>query len=1262
MDQSLSNGVPRGDNRTIIPEVTAAAGAGTEFRILGQFEVTQGGEAVALSGTRKALLAALLLRANEPVTIDQLIEDVWGEQPPASALKMVRNAIWALRKLLEKDALATRPGGYELQLEPGRLDAERFERLAQAGSEALACGAPAEAADRLREALGLWRGRALADFAYSPFAHPSIARLEELRLNALEDRIEADIELRRHSDLVGELEQLVAEQPLRERLRAQQMVALYRSGRQAEALGAFQQARRLLVDELGLEPSPSLRRLEQSILRHDPELEPPADRVEQVAPAELPETRRGVVILFVLVSPQDGTDAEARRRVLAAASEAAAAVLERHGAEAEPLQSGAMMGVFGVPAAHEDDPLRALRAAAELAAASGPPLEADIALGLDAGEVIVGKTDGRPTVDGEVVASAASLAQAARPGEVLVGTGAEQLLRGAARLERRSGVWRLVDLVAGAPAIARRFDTPLVGRERELELLRERFERCVQDGAAHLFTVLGPPGIGKSKLARELAASLEGEARVLHGRCLPYGDGVTFWPLREILRAAVGDDTGAGVARLLAGEPDAKAVCDHLTAAVGGEGSAGGSREETFRAARRLLETLARERPLVLVLEDLHWAEPTFLELVDHVLDLVRDVPILLLCLARPELVERRPLWAGGRSRVASILLEPLGNRDAERLIDNLEGGRTLEPDARARIVEAAEGNALFVEQMLALLAEGGAETAVPPSLQALLASRLDRLPPAERRLLDRAAVAGRHFSHEDVLALAPEEERADAGAMLGALARRELIRAERGEGDFRFVHGLVREAVYESVPKHSRARLHERCAALLERRESGMELDELVGYHLEQSHRYLEELGTVGARAAELAARAASRLGRAGTRASARGDVAAAVGLLTRAVALLGPTARERVALLAELVEALRESGDFPRAELVLGELTAAAAEQGDRVLRAYAVVSRHRLRLKTSAGPDAESFEREALDAVAAFEEADDDRLLAKAWELLAVESWFHCRAGDAERALAKAIEHARRAGDGGTEAQSVGLSIGAAVFGPLPVPDGLRRCDAILAEPPGQRRVAAAALRALAALSAMQGGFDTARDALAQARAMLEDLGLALAAAQAAETAGTIELLAGDPVAAEEELRAGYDRLERMGVASTRANLAALLATALSAQGRDREGLLMSEVAEQAAAAVDLSAQVHWQAARTRALAGLGRPEEALRFGHSAVGLAERTDFLNVRGDALMALSQAEPGVVGRAVRLYERKGNIVAAAGARARIRGSVSARP
>src|SRR5439155_9253364 len=402
-------------------------------------------------------------------------------------------------------------------------------------------------------------------------------------------------------------------------------------------------------------------------------------------------------------------------------------------------------------------------------------------------------------------------------------------------------------------------------------------------------------------------------------------------------------DVEAGIAKLLAGDPEGATVAARVAGAVGaGEGAA--AREETFRATRRVFDALAADRPLVLVLEDMHWAEPTFLEPVEHVADLGR-APILLLCLARPELLERRPLWAGGRARFRSILLEPLSERESEQLIDSLLTG-PLTPEVRARIASTAEGNPLFLEQVLALFEEEseGEEPMVPPTIHALLASRLDRLDAAERSVLERASVVGRSFSPAAVIELSADEERAAVESRLEALVHRDLVRAEHGatgEEGFRFAHLLIREAAYESVPKRTRADLHERLADRLER--VGPEpIDELVGYHLEQAYTFRRELSVEPGSTRELARRAADRLASAGRRAHGRGDAPAAAGFLGRAAALLEHGDAGRGRLLADLVEARRESGDFDGARAAIEALDA-AADAGDPVLRATAGVVRH-------------------------------------------------------------------------------------------------------------------------------------------------------------------------------------------------------------------------------------------------------------------------------------------------------------------------------
>ena len=1266
-----------------------------EFRILGPFEARRASRPLRLGGARqRSLLAALVIRANTPVSRDRLIADLWEADPPDTAAKMVQNYVSQLRKLLGPQALVTRPQGYELVVDSEQVDARRFESLVEEGRRELAESAALHAAELLREALGLWRGAALLDFAYEPFAQAEIARLEELRLIALEDRIAADLALGRHTELVGELEALAAQQPLREPFRVQLMLALYRSGRQAEALDVYHKTRELLIERLGIEPSRPLKRLERAILLQDPSLEqesePEPDDVRAAAPAPLREVRKTVSVVFaevITVGPR--LDPEALRRPLAAALETVSQVLERYGGSVETLPTEAVAAVFGIPAVHEDDALRAVRAAVELRdaiAGSTRELGEDwggriaIRAAVNTGAVVA---EGPRVAAGDAIDLAARLSQAAAADEILISDPTLRLVESSVRVEaadplRLEGssealaAWRVVDGIS-PPEIRRRADTPMVGRERELAELRQAFERAARERLPYLFTVLGGPGIGKSRLAAEFASSLELEATVLAGRCLPYGEAITFWPLAEIVRQAAGDDTRAAIVELLARENDGELIADRIVGALGVVESAPPS-EETFWAARKLLEVLARRRPLVLVLEDLHWCATTFLDLVEHVADWARDAPILLVCLARPELLEARPSWGGGKLNATSISLGPLSGREAAALIETVAGGEQLPEEALRRAAEAAEGNPLFLEEMLRMLSENGSEgeLTVPPTIQALLAARLDRLHAEERAVLERASVIGKEFWRGAVLDATPEAARAAVDVHLQTLVRRELIRPHRslfpGDEAFRFRHILLREAAYDSVPKETRGELHERFAEWLERTAGprAREFEEMIGYHLEQAFRYRDELGPVDEHGEELLLRASDRLAAAGRRAYARGDLPAAVGLLARASSLLEPGAPRLPELLVDLGEALRETGDFDGAEGVLAEAAEAAAELGDGGLEAAARLAGLRLRLTTDPEIKPDELLAEAKRAADVFARLGDERRLAKAWELMAWVPWFRCRAGEAEEALQRAIEHARHAGDRRTEAQSLHFLVGTAFFGPKPLDAAISLCEEILEEPAQQRRVVASALRSLAGLKAMEDSFDDARLLISACRTILEDLGLRVTAASAAETAGIIELLAGDPGAAERVLRQGYETLEEMGETIVAPVLAALLAQALHLQGRADEALRLSESSREAAAPDDLIAHVQWRTARAKALARTGETQEAEMLAREAVALAEETDFLVTHGDALADLAQvlraagrpdeAVP-ILRAALALYEQKGSIVSVAAARAALAAS-----
>jgi DNA-binding SARP family transcriptional activator len=827
-----------------------------EFRILGPMEVLDGRRSLSLpSGRGRALLALLALHAGEPVSADRLIDELWGEDPPPTARTVVHGLVSRLRRVLEPRSadvrastiLQTFGSGYRLAIEPDAVDAHRFKRLIDESR-----GAPEEVrAAKLSAALSLWRGPALADFVYEPFAQRAITALEELRTQAIEERIEADLASGRAADLVPELEQLIGDHPFRERLRGSLMLALYRSGRQAAALQAYRKARSLLVEELGLEPGPALRELETAILRQDPALEVPSrDRARTGASSSgswLPRERRTVTVAVLDVAPRANSDADAEAvgRLGARGARVATEVIERHGGRVARELGDTLIALFGFPVAHEDDPLRAVRAVADAQAAvmalnDGPSALEGIPFrsraGIEAGDIVVAGPGAalRDAVAGPVVRAAGRLQQAAPDSEVVVGAAAQRLLRGAVIMKPLDTApagatgWLILEVVAGAPAIPRALDAPMFGRQDELTRLRSAFRRVVRSGNVSRLTVLGDAGIGKSRLAREFVSSIEGDANAIIQRCPAPGEGVALLPVRDALIEAAGFLGWRGLHRLLADDHDGQHVAPEVAAAIGLRAEPE-SVAVLFPAVRRVFTALAAHRPLVVVLEDLHWAEPTFLDLVDY---LARETTerILLMCLARPDLVERRPDW----DSTDVLELERLSTADVERLVVHRAG--SIEPDAVRRIVEISEGNPLFAEQVLVAL-DDGPVGAVPASLGGLLTMRLDRLGPGERDLLRCASIVGLEFALDAVSGLLPPDARPFLERHLQSMEQRRFIQ-RTGPITFRFGHALIRMAAYQSIAREDRAALHERFAEWLAHTSSDSTpaLDEVLGYHLDQA------------------------------------------------------------------------------------------------------------------------------------------------------------------------------------------------------------------------------------------------------------------------------------------------------------------------------------------------------------------------------------------------------------------------------------------
>jgi class 3 adenylate cyclase/tetratricopeptide (TPR) repeat protein len=1009
---------------------------------------------------------------------------------------------------------------------------------------------------------------------------------------------------------------------------------------------------------------------------------------------EAPERRKLATLLFCDMSGStamgEQVDAESVRDMMSRYFDEMREAIERHGGTVEKFIGDAVVAVFGVPVAHEDDALRACRAAAEMQerlTALNDELERRfgnriaLRIGLNTGEVVAGDASRREMiVTGDAVNVAARLEQAAQPGEILVGESTYRLVRHTVTAEATEPravkgksdllhAHRLVHVSVGAESQARRLDGPMVGRTRELEVLRTAFVEVVGNHCCKLVTVVGEPGVGKSRLAAELLSTVEADATVLRGRCLPYGDGITFWAVAELIRQAAGirdehsqEQAESRVVSLLAGEDDAELVSKRVGQAIG-LSAGGAAAEEIAWAIRRLFETLARRRPLTLLIDDIQWAETTLLDLLAGMPRLMQGAPILLLCLARPELLEERPEWA------PTIRLEPLGEGDAGRLIESLLGEAAIAPEVRERLTRAAAGNPLFVEELVAMLIDKGlvrrregswvatqdlVAVEIPTTLNALLGARLDRLPEAERGAVERGAIEGELFHRGAVAELSPAGARLQVAADLDALVRRELLRPApasfAGEAAFRFRHIMIRDAAYRATAKKLRAELHERFADWLERTagERLAEYEEICGYHLEQAYRHRSELGPVDERGNLLAKRAAERLAAAGGRALARGDMAGAASLLGRAVALLPEDEPTRLEFLPKLGSALARVGELGRADAVLTEGIDGAVALENQRLELVSRVERASWRLWTDplSGDEARAV---AERAIRFFDDTGDVVGLAKAWHLLAdVESEWRANT----EALERALVYARHADDRREEADILWWLAVSLYFGPTPADEGIRRCEQILEEGGGDRTVEAGTLGILAGLKAMRGHFTEARERFARSIAILEEMGIRLRMASRRTISGAIELLADDLVAAEHELRWGFERLEEMGEHHDLPGIAAQLAEALYRQSRYDEAEPFAAISE-----AEEHARMRWRSPRAKLLARRGELERAEDVARAEAQRAGQGDNLNSYGNTLMDLAEVlrlagRPGEavspVEDALRVYEEKGNVVAAA--------------
>jgi len=1005
------------------------------------------------------------------------------------------------------------------------------------------------------------------------------------------------------------------------------------------------------------------------------------------------EVRKRVTLLFTDVSGStamgEDRDPEAIRSVMDRYFAVMREVIERHGGTVEKFVGDAVMAVFGIPTVHEDDALRAVRAATEMRerlAVLNEDLEREwsihiaIRTGVNTGEVIAGDSSTRETfVTGDTVNTAARLEQSAGAGEILIGETTYRLVRHAVEVEpvdpltlkgkvESVPAFRLLGLSQEQAMRPIRQQGILVARERELAAIRASMREAIASRSCRLVTVIGSPGVGKSRLVEESVR--DPDFRVLRGGCLSYGDGITFWPITQMIRQAARisdedppDEARARIRSLGLGRGERAAVDDRLFDLLGlGERSSG--IEGTYLAVRTLVTWVADAGPLAIVIEDVHWAEPGLLQLIDHLVERT-DGSIVVIVTARPELTDRHPSWVEDAPSRTVIALEPLDVDGSADLIRSRVG--ELPVPLATVVVGAAGGNPLFVEELLSMLIDRGSlvrgpdggwelvgdvdELAAPPSIAALIAARLDQLTSGDRSVAERAAVVGVEFDRQQVEALVDDGSVTGLDGSLAQLGRRDLIRPRFALDSYEFRHALIRDEAYASMPKLLRADLHERFATWLEvwARERAGAYDEIVGHHLASAYDLLLELRPPGQRERGLARRAGERLALAGKRAWGRGDVASAAKLLDHASTLLPREHSTRVETLRLAGAALRDTGAVERSLSVLDEAVELAGELGDPSAEWLAICERFDTRRVLGSGglgPDARSLTERRIPQL---QTSGNHFGLAKAYRLLALIDWDELRFADSERACQMGVQHANLAEN---EAEAAEIAAGLALvdfYGPRPVAEGLARGEALLRELSGNVRAQAFILGFLSGLEAMRGSFDRAHEKHRRSARMIEEAGIGRWSSSIPLNLAFIQDLAGDLNGAVETLAphvgsGSEDEIE----------IVALYCRLLCQAGRSAETLRIIERTGFADRANDVSIRVHGCLVTSHACRGLGRTADAVRFAEEAVELLRDRDDAHLVPEAwvCLGLAQIELGRfesgsrhLGEAANLYERKGNLI-----------------
>ncbi|HXZ57932.1 MAG TPA: AAA family ATPase [Gaiellaceae bacterium] len=928
-----------------------------------------------------------------------------------------------------------------------------------------------------------------------------------------------------------------------------------------------------------------------------------------------------------------GADPEVVRRRVQTFFDRVSHSVTLHGGIVEKFAGDAVMAAFGIPQAHEDDAERAVRAGLAILDAV-EELELQARVGVESGEVVADDVEAT-FATGEAVTLAARLEQAAEPGQLLLGPAAHRLTLGRVEVEdigpvelkgldRPIWAWRAVATSGSGGARPRTLQAPLVGRDAELELLSNTYDRALRDRRAHLFTIYGEPGVGKSRLAREFVEGLEG-ATVLPGRSLPYGEGVTYWPLAEMVKCAAGiaddDPLDVAIEKLRAFCED-EAVADLLGLASGvleavqSESSA----QEIAWAAREWAQRVAQEQPLVLVFEDIHWAEEPLLELIEHLATWVREAPLLLVCLARPELLDLRPGWGGGRLRATAIELEALRRDESEQLVDALLEDGELTEQAREELLDKTEGNPLFVEETMRMLAEEGIQSVdrIPDTLQALIAARIDRLPAPAKAILQRAAVIGRIFWEDAVLRLSPELDSIEEP--LDDLLLRDFVLPEprssiRAENAYRFKHVLIREVAYSGLSKSARAEHHTAFAGWLKER-AGDELLEIRAFHLDRATALTIELD--GSAPAELKHEAAETLTEAGLRAFAREANRTARQHFVRSVEL-EPTLRRRY-LAARAADRL---SDLPAVAREMEEVLAAAIGEGDRWTQGRALVTLAEASVLREG--DVHAAERMIDEALEVFED-DDITGRFRALRAHATISWMRGDLAREEQVMLEALELARRAErkDFESEALDELASVYLARF-ELERAGPLIEQAILLAEEVGSAETRGRALRFAGQFHLNRRELDAADAALDAAREHLAEAGAAWMLARTIHFSAWVARYKGETARAERLFR---ESIRILGPLEDRATLCESqrgLAEVLLDQGRVDEAERYALAARATVGPQDVTSRSTTTMALGLVRAAQGREEEAEALLREAADSIDVGEHRLHRREILQELAQ-------------------------------------